>query len=164
LIDESLSQRGQTASGEYILYCRMRGCGGRVHVIEANRHFHICIVPLCLLDTTNLVQCQRCTTTITLPAHMGTCVRAKQPIIPMAKGQLVHLPVATPMSVEMGVHDESRPILWKKATRKDCPFQRKRNHKDETTGSKQQAPILSREETRRLLIILCTTFNSYHIQ
>ena len=44
---------------------------------------------------------------------MGTSVRAKQPNIPMAKAQLVHLPVATPVSVEMGVNDESSAILDK---------------------------------------------------
>jgi hypothetical protein len=95
------------------IYCRMRGCGGHVRAIEAKQHFHICFVPLCPLSTTNLVRCQRCNTTITLPAHMGTSVRAKQPNIPMAKAQLVHLPVATPVSVEMGVNDESSAILDK---------------------------------------------------
>jgi hypothetical protein len=44
---------------------------------------------------------------------MGTSVTAKQPNIPVAKGQLVHLPVATPVSVEMGAHDESRPMIDK---------------------------------------------------
>ena len=96
------------------IYCRMRGCGGRVHVIELRRHFHICFLPLCLLDTTNLVRCQSCNTTIPLPAHMGTSVRAKQQNnIPMAKARLVHLPVASPVSVEMGVHDEHIAILDK---------------------------------------------------
>jgi hypothetical protein len=124
------------------VYCRMRGCGGRVHVIEANRHFHICFIPLCLLDTTNLVRCQRCSATITLPAHMGTRVSANQPNIPMAKGQLVHLPVVTPESIEMGIHDESRPILDKleegDAERPSVPENEKPqgpNHGVEETGT-----------------------------
>jgi hypothetical protein len=126
----------------------MGGCGGDVHVIEVNRHFHICFIPLCILGTTNIVQCQRCNTTITLAAHMmGTCVRAKQPNIPIAKGKLVYLPVATAVSVEMGVHDESMSILNElEEGDAETPsvLGRKKNHEDETTGSRQQAQLLSK--------------------
>lgn len=38
-------------------------------------------------------------------------VRAERPNIPMAKARWVQMPVETPVSVEMGVHDESTSIL-----------------------------------------------------
>jgi hypothetical protein len=38
-------------------------------------------------------------------------VRADGPTVPMAKARWVQMPVETPVSVEMGVHDESISIL-----------------------------------------------------
>lgn len=94
--------------------CRMMGCGGRVNAFENNSHFHICFIPLFLLDTRNFVRCQRCSTTVTLLAQMGPSVRAKRPNIPMAKAKMVYMQAETQVSgVEMGVHDESLPILEK---------------------------------------------------
>jgi hypothetical protein len=61
----------------------------------------------------------------------------------MAKGQLVHLPVATSMSVEIGVHGKSSPILDKLEDGGDTErpsFSEEeephgRNHRVEATGT-----------------------------
>jgi hypothetical protein len=79
------------------IFCGMTGCRDRVRVMEVNRHFHICCIPLYTLATRKFVRCQGCNTTITLKTHMST------------RNFVKNIPVgvkATAMASESDDHDE----------------------------------------------------------
>lgn len=95
--------------------CSIRGCGGRVRVIEIQRRFHFCFIPLCPLDKKNLVACPRCNTSLSMDQHMANYSQAKK--IPVAKARIVMVGQATPVDPNK---EETLPIVKTMHEEENC--------------------------------------------